>query len=231
MDHQEAVRQNATERYLLEELDPEQRDQFEEHFFDCQDCAMDVRAAAMFVEHSKDLLTVPEVTAPVREAAPAPPNKTPNKTKFGWWRPAIFAPVMALLLVVVAYQNLVQVPQLQSAANQPHVLPAISLHLLTYGDSSEPITVAPGQAFLLNLIIPPGPRYSYSSYQVDLYNPQGKIDSSLPIGSVSSGATWPIQIPGANRESGKYSLAVQGRTADGKQVEVGRSSFELQIQK
>ncbi len=225
MDHQEAVRQNATERYLLDELDPEQRDQFEEHFFDCQDCATDVRAAAMFVEHSKELLAEPTVSAPVREVALA----APNKMKLGWWRPAIFAPVMGLLLIVVAYQNLVQLPQLQSAANQPHVLPAISLNLLTYGDSSEPITVAPGQAFLLNLIIPPGTRYS--SYQVDLYNPQGKIDSSLPVGSVSSGATWPIQIPGTNRESGKYSLAVQGRTADGKQVEVGRSSFELQIQK
>ena len=231
MDHQEAVRQNATERYLLDELDPEQRDQFEEHFFDCQDCALDVRAAAMFVEHSKDILTEPEVTARVREAAFASPNKAPDKTRFGWWRPAIFAPVMALLLIVVAYQNLVQVPQLQSAVNQPHVLAAISLNLLTYGDRSEPITVASGQAFLLNLIIPPGSRYSYSSYQVDLYNPQGKIDSSLPIGSASSGATWPIQIPGANRESGKYSLVVQGRTANGKQVEVGRSSFELQIQK
>jgi hypothetical protein len=223
MDHQEAIRQNATERYLLDELDPEQRDQFEEHFFDCQDCATDVRAAAMFVEHSKELLAEP-APMPARKALPVP-----AAAKVSWWRPAIFAPVMALLLIVVAYQNLVQVPQLQLAANQPHVLPAVSLNLLTYGDSSEPITVAPGQAFLLNLIIPPGPRYS--SYQVDLYNPQGKIDSSLPVGSVSSGATWPIQIPGTNRESGKYSLAVQGRAADGKQVEVGRSSFQLQIQK
>jgi anti-sigma factor RsiW len=47
MDHQEAVRQNATEKYLLDELDPELRDQFEEHLFDCQDCALDVRAGAM----------------------------------------------------------------------------------------------------------------------------------------------------------------------------------------
>ena len=31
MDHNEAVRQKATERYLLDELDPELRDQFEEH--------------------------------------------------------------------------------------------------------------------------------------------------------------------------------------------------------
>src|ERR1700752_3796937 len=59
MDHEEAVRQNATERYLLDELDPELRDQFEEHLFDCQDCALDLRAGAMFVEQTKLILGEP----------------------------------------------------------------------------------------------------------------------------------------------------------------------------
>jgi hypothetical protein len=35
MDHNQAVREKATERYLLNELDPGVRDQFEEHLFDC----------------------------------------------------------------------------------------------------------------------------------------------------------------------------------------------------
>jgi putative zinc finger protein len=225
MDHEEAVRQNATERYLLDELNPDQRERFEEHFFDCQDCAMDVRAAAMFVEHSKEILAEPPADAPVRKAVPV----SPNYALFGWLRPALTVPVMALLLIVVGYQNLVQLPQLQSAANQPHVLPAISLNLLTYGSNSEPVAVAPGQAFLVNLIVPP--EAGYSSYQVDLYNPSGQIDSSLPITGVSSGGTWPIQIPGANRQSGTYKLTVLGRTANGESKEVGRSSFELKIQK
>jgi hypothetical protein len=225
MDHEQAVGQNATERYLLDELDPDQRDQFEEHFFDCQHCATDVRVAAMFVEHSKEVLAEPPADSSAREAD----FNSTKKRWLGWLRPAFAVPVMALLLLVVGYQNLVQFPQLQSAASQPHVLPAISLNLLTYGSNSEPITVAPGQSFLVNLIIPPGDRFS--SYQVDLYNPQGKIDSSLPVRAVSSASTWPIQIPGANRESGTYKLAVQGRTADGQTKEVGSSSFELQIQK
>jgi hypothetical protein len=225
MDHEQAVRQNATERYVLDELDPDQRDRFEEHFFDCQDCATDVRAAAMFVEHSKEILAEPPAPVPAREIDPNPPKKR----WLDWLRPAFAVPAMALLLLIVGYQNLVEFPQLQSAANQPHVLPAISLNLLTYGSNSEPIAVAPGQSFLVNLILPPGDRYS--SYQVDLYNPRGKIDSSLPVRVVSSASTWPIQIPGANRESGTYKLAVQGRTAEGQTKEVGSGSFELQIQK
>ena len=35
MDHSEAVQLMATERYLLGELSPDQREAFEEHFFEC----------------------------------------------------------------------------------------------------------------------------------------------------------------------------------------------------
>ena len=53
MDHGDAVRLKATERYLLNELEPDQLDQFEEHLFDCHECALDVRAAAMFVSKAR----------------------------------------------------------------------------------------------------------------------------------------------------------------------------------
>ena len=53
MDHTAVVREKTTERYLLNELDPEVRDEFEEHYFDCPECAQDVSAAATFVEQSK----------------------------------------------------------------------------------------------------------------------------------------------------------------------------------
>jgi len=45
MDHSEAVREMAAERYLLDELEPEAREAFEEHVFDCPECALDLRAA------------------------------------------------------------------------------------------------------------------------------------------------------------------------------------------
>ena len=56
MDHEVVARQKMTERYLLNELDSETRDQFEEHFFDCAECALDVRAGSAFVEESKAVL-------------------------------------------------------------------------------------------------------------------------------------------------------------------------------
>jgi anti-sigma factor RsiW len=74
MDHDAVVRQKMTERYLLDELDPAVRDEFEEHFFDCPDCALDVRAGAMFIEQSKVALaeTSDLVTTPVPLVLPAP---------------------------------------------------------------------------------------------------------------------------------------------------------------
>ena len=53
MDHDVVVRQKMTERYLLGELDPDARDEFEEHFFDCQECAQDVIAVAGFVDNAR----------------------------------------------------------------------------------------------------------------------------------------------------------------------------------
>ena len=46
MDHQQAVATLASERYLLGEMNVQERDAFEDHFFSCVDCGEDVRAAA-----------------------------------------------------------------------------------------------------------------------------------------------------------------------------------------
>ena len=53
MDHNEALRQQAAEKYVLGELPPTLRDEFEEHFFECQECALDVTAAAGFVDNAR----------------------------------------------------------------------------------------------------------------------------------------------------------------------------------
>jgi len=56
MDHDVVVRQQMTEKYLLDELSPTERDEFEEHFFDCADCAIDVRAGSTLIEQGKIIL-------------------------------------------------------------------------------------------------------------------------------------------------------------------------------
>jgi len=232
MDHDMVVRQKMTERYLLDELDPAARDEFEEHFFDCKECALDVRAGALFVEQSKVVLA--EKPEPVAAALPA---TAPGRAKPGWlswFRPAVAVPVMVMLLAVIGYQNLVIYPQLQQALNNPQVLPWASVNIGTYGSEGPVITTRPGEGFLLFVRIPP--ESGYSQYMAELYNPAGKLEWSLTIPAASGKEAsaqdqWPVQVPGANREAGSYTLKVRGVTAAGESRDIGPTSFELQIQK
>ncbi|MBZ5549110.1 MAG: zf-HC2 domain-containing protein [Acidobacteriia bacterium] len=225
MNHDMVVRQKMTERYLLDELDPAQRDEFEEHLFDCQNCADDVRAGAIFVEKSKVVLA----ESPAAALVPAPAPASPPPGWFAWLRPAFAMPALAVLLAVVGYQNLVTYPQLEQALNRPQVLPFASVNVGTWGAGGPVITTAPGKGFLLFVRIPPDS--AYARYTADLYNPAGKLEWSLTIPAIASQDQWPVQVPGANRESGTYTMAVRGVTAAGESKEVGRASFDLQIQK
>jgi anti-sigma factor RsiW len=56
VDHQSAVERNLTEHYVLGELSPEEAEEFEEHFFDCEICAEDVRQASRARANLKEVL-------------------------------------------------------------------------------------------------------------------------------------------------------------------------------
>jgi len=232
MDHDMVVRQKMTERYLLDELDPAARDEFEEHFFDCKECALDVHAGALFVEQSKVVLA--EKPEPVAAGLPATAAVPAKSGWLAWLRPAVVVPVMVMLLAVIGYQNLVIYPQLQQALNSPQVLPWASVNVGTYGSEGPVITTRRGEGFLLFVRIPP--ENGYSHYTAELYNPGGKLEWSLtiPVASgkeISAQDQWPVQVPGANREAGSYTLTVRGVTAAGESKDIGHTSFELQIQK
>src|SRR5436853_7819226 len=57
MEHNQAVAEMAAEKYVLNELGNGERDQFEEHYFSCTDCAQDVRDLAGLAEGARVLLT------------------------------------------------------------------------------------------------------------------------------------------------------------------------------
>ncbi len=59
MDHSEAVRLQAAERYVLGELPPVLREEYEEHYFECAACAVDVKVVAAFVDNAHEVLRQP----------------------------------------------------------------------------------------------------------------------------------------------------------------------------
>src|SRR5712692_11891551 len=97
MDHNEAIQLMLAEKYLLDELSPESRDQFEEHFFGCTECALDLRAGAMLVEQMKEVLSEPLPGNQVRV-----PAGVPRKSGWvAWLRPAFVLPVLGVLLALI----------------------------------------------------------------------------------------------------------------------------------
>jgi anti-sigma factor RsiW len=224
MDHSESIRLMASEKYLLGELTPELREQFEEHFFDCQECALDVRAGAALVEHSKVVLAEPSAVSPLTVPIPVP-----GPGWFAWLRPALVVPVLAALLVVIGYQNLVTYPQLKQTASSPQILPWASINVSTRGTSTTQISPRAGQGFHLLVNIPPESRYT--SYTFDLSSPSGRLEWSRTIPAAASDEARSIYVPGTNQEQGVYTLAVRGGTAPNESSDLGHYSIEVQIQR
>jgi anti-sigma factor RsiW len=221
MDHNQAVREKATERYLLNELDPGVRDQFEEHLFDCQDCALDLRTAAMFVEQSKVVLAEKPEAAGARVPAVVPASSG----WFAWMRPVFAAPVFALLLVVIGYQGVTNA-RLRHAAGSPQLLASAVVNVGTRSAGVTQVQAHPGEGFQLSVNVPPD---HYSSYKFDLYSAQGGLEWSRTIpasGSDMLSLYVPAYDAGSDHVPG--ALAVHGITAGGESVDLGRYRIELQ---
>lgn len=108
MDHNLAAETQAVERYLLGEMDPKERDSFEEHYFTCPECAKDVRAAARFRANAREVLREPQ------------PFERPEKERrSSWWSWPSLVPMAASLAFsgVVWYQSN-QLPVIIGAVGQ-----------------------------------------------------------------------------------------------------------------
>jgi hypothetical protein len=236
MEHDEAVRLQMTAQYLLDELSPTAREEFEEHYFQCHECALDVGAGTAFVEQSKIILNEQPVSGFIPKPVPA---FVPVPWR-GWFRPALVAPIMVIFFAAAGYQNIVIVPAMEKALNTPQVLPVASLNNIgTFAGDAKGVPARPGRGFLLDLKIPP--QDGYMNYTASLYNPGQKLDGkpewtvSVSAALVHNGSAndssrrdrIAVQVPGAQRMAGTYTVVVRGVTQSGSE-EVGRESFEFQ---
>jgi hypothetical protein len=231
MDHSEALQQMAAERYLLDELTPDAREAFEEHLFDCPECALDLRAGVAFVEEAK--VQLPKLARTI----PAPVRFREPKAERGWWQtwfqPAFAAPFFATLLLVIGYQNLVTYPGLRAAANQPRLLPWAPLHGATRG-AHLAITAERRHGVALPVDLPQPPSIgAYASYSFDLNDPQGKLvwtgAVAAPGDETGDGQRLSLVIPGAMLSNGTYTVTVTGVTAQGERIRIDQFAFDLRM--
>ena len=231
MDHNEAVQQMAVERYLLDELAPEARDAFEQHAFDCSECALDLRVAAAFVAEAK--IQLPNISSPSSASSSPSPLKPPVKKRDWsfWWRPAFAMPAFAVLLGVIAYQNLATIPSLRKTADEPRIVRPTAIHAGTRGAAHVAVAADHTQGLVLSIELPQAP--TYASYAFELYDPSSKKIWSKAVTNSNQGSdddgTVSLTIPGHGLQAGSYTLNTFGLTPNGDRTEIDRHVLDIQF--
>jgi len=234
MDHSEALKQMAAERYLLNELTPDAREAFETHFFECPECALDLRAGAAFVGEAKTQLPELIRVSPTPASFPSREPKVKREWWLGWLQPAFAAPVFATLLLVIGYQNLVSYPALRASADQPRLLPWAPLHGAMRGGAQLTIAADRRHGVALPVDLPPQPSMgAYASYSFELHDPKGKLawtgTAPAPADEASESQRLSLVIPGAILENGAYTVSVSGVAAHGERTEIDKYVFDLHL--
>jgi hypothetical protein len=225
MDHTEALRQQAAEKYALGELPDPLREQYEEHFFDCAECALDVRAAVTFVDGSKEVF---------REKPETFLETDRGRLRdgwFGWFRPLVFVPAFAVLLAVVGYQNLITLPRAKEGASRGGAQLFVSSFSLqranTRGESGVKVQVFPNESFALDFDFTPS--RLFNSYIGQLQDEAGRSLLQVSIAGETANKEAHLVIPGGLLHPGKYDLVFAGdpetKGQMTKENEVARLSF------
>jgi len=200
MTHADAVRTLATERYLLDEMSEIERFAFEEHFFDCVECADDIRTGSEMRRAVKAGL-LPDAS---RERHVVPLNAGKRR-----WNPAVVVPwaAAAMLALAVGYQSLAGGDRLQIGALTPVTIRPDSrgtVPTVAVGREAEAITLA------LDVNAPEGATLSYV-----LRTSAGARVADGRLSAPRAGTPLLLLVPvWTLTPSTQYILAVQG-AADG----------------
>jgi hypothetical protein len=220
MDHNLASETYAAERYLLGEMPPEERDEFEEHFFSCKVCGEDVQIASVFIENARALYREREMQAsPALKKAMLWRDQL-RRDWIGWLRLPVTAPTFAALALaaIVCYQNAVVIPGLRNPQSVASVL-------IFDGETRSAV---PQQSQDMPL-----------HFQLLLSSPTDSARVALQVTgangrTVRSGF---VESPGLNRlldvyfpgtlDAGRYTLIVRTDQGGKPGPELGRGQFEI----
>ncbi len=226
MNHQAAIAAQSVEKYLLGELSASERDEFEEHFFCCHECAQDVRAGSIFAANARAVLKEQRAAARERET-----NQSAPAWWLAWIRPSVWAPAAAAVFfcAISAWQYAVIIPSLRGDVARLSAPRAYSAYFLRPAErgAGQLLSLSRSDPFLgLSLDVPPGT--AFTSYECDLTSSAGTFAVMAPAPD-SPGAPLNVLVPGSSLHTGAYTLVLRGRTAESTGVELNRYYFTIQI--
>ena len=170
MNHQDATQSMAVEKYALNELSPDLRDEFEEHYFECQECAMDVRATTAFLDAARRRIHGRRCCNHCREDGQEAGSLDMEAccSLCRLWQRACFSSPIRMPWYFRGYTSKLLNPM------RPEILPSVSLiGGIVAAVRSRPSPCLLRHPFLLFMDIPTQDRFS--TYTCSLYSPAGKL--------------------------------------------------------
>jgi hypothetical protein len=214
MEHKVAVKMNAASRYVLGELTEAERDEYEEHVFDCLACAEELKYAEKF-------------KAAARQAFAEDPGLGTHYAEHGtlWQRmfqsPYVASFALAAVILAVGGGSF----RAGMAHNRQPQLVTAEPVLLSEQDSSRSgrgseeaasspdsqpkglVTASANESFKVNFEIPPG---DFDSYDITVTGTDGFTKMAFTASQKKAQSMLEIIFPAGTLQSGKYFVVVRG---------------------
>jgi anti-sigma factor RsiW len=222
MTHQQAIDGMASERYLLEEMSEVERFEFEAHYFDCAECAEDVRLGDMVREEARRGGARSTETSNVVHASFS--GRQSSKSEGSWRRSTQAVPwaAAAALALMVGYQSFVTVPALKDSVASESLAP-VMLRGATRG--AVPVVAIGSKQHFVTLAVDVMSTQPTNALRYELIHDGHAVlsgDAPLP----QAGTPLMLIVPAAELEHhARYSLIV--RSADSANAVIGEYNFDV----
>jgi hypothetical protein len=208
MTHHQAVESMAAERYLLDEMSEIERYRFEEHFFECEECAEAMRLGHLLRTDAKELFT-PDVSGTATAPAPA-------RAQGPRWKVAVPWAAAATLALALGYQSIAL--QAPLPAGDTVAFSPVPLRAASRGQT--PVIALPDRDTQVPLMLDitvgrPGEAVAYKLTRADgtaLANGAAKVPESglplvlnVPVARLRSGGPFVVTVT-APEDSGEPPL-------------------------
>ena len=218
MNHEASIKRHTAEKYLMGELSASERAAFEQHFFECEECAEEVRLGHQLRENARSVFD--------DEAQPAAHHARAAKGRawLAWMRPAAMVPAAACLAIaaIAGYQNVVELPALHARIadlEQPMVVQS-AMVLPPSSRASAPSIAVSASARFLQLSLAIDAVRPADRYECELLTDSGKAILKIAVPRLDPDANLTLLIPAAKVPAGYYKVVLLGFT--------GRDAAELE---
>jgi Putative zinc-finger len=200
MEHDDAIRFRAAERYVGGELSSDERDDFEQHFFDCPECAEEVRWEQIFNAN---------VRALAREEAAAPPKFGLRELWSRWFgaSPALAYSIAANAVLAGGLGFFLMHAPPQAGMAAPQFVANYFAPTLARG--SEQLTLIPAGVTFFEVHFPI-PDHPFPSYSYQVVDAAGKVESNVSLKPPATEAgDLTLVVPVSRLSAGDHILMVR----------------------